>query len=308
MATEKFWKLGIIGWPLGYSLSPVMHRAALKAAGLQGDYQEYPIEPDLRDPGNYKKVTQWLSAARDEKSWDGVNVTMPYKSQAAVWCSLLEKNSADRFAKYTNAVNTIRFQEGSAWGYNTDGVGFLQPLQDRGLDRSGWRVLLLGAGGAAKAIATALTLEKKVRRLLIWSRGPGRAENLADRVNTLYYGAPDQTGFAEGIERFTPALIQEADCLVNATPVGMKEKEELLINTDWLRPGQIVYDIVYEPRRTPLITAALGRGCRVITGDEMLVAQGACSFKIWTGIDEVNGKSVREIMREALNERFAAGR
>ena len=305
----KTWKLGIIGWPLGYSLSPRMHRAVLKAAGLEGEYKEYTIEldPTDTDSGNYKKEAEWLSTVRDREKLDGLNVSMPCKPQVAAWC-LSKDISIDQFAQFMDAVNTIRFENRSAAGCNTDGVGFLQPLRDRGINLSAFRILLLGAGGSAKAIAITLALQREVRHLSIWNRHAERAKMLANRANIVYCDRQNNAGFAEAIQEITPSVIREIDFLVNATPVGMvgqgEVPQEIL---GQLHEGQIVYDIVYEPRETALIRAARARGCQVITGDEMLAAQGAASFKIWTGIDEVNRRSVLEIMRETLDKELRVG-
>lgn len=291
-------RLGIVGWPLGYSLSPGMHRAALESAGLKGEYREYPVPPD--------KLEGWLRS--DGVRLDGFNVTMPHKS--AVWSWLKARGDAaklDPFLLETglDAVNTVAMQEGVPVGYNTDGDGFLWPLTEppRGLTLSGWRAILLGSGGSAKAIGTALALKTKVHGLTIWNRpaGTGRAEELAQRLSRL-----------RGWDRFASASsdsgrlpVEESHLLVNATPMGMKGQGEVPEEiAGRLHRGTLVYDIVYEPRQTGLVRAARAAGCAVVTGEEMLAGQGAASFELWTGVPAAR---VLPVMKRALEENLGRG-
>lgn len=290
---QSFYKLGIVGWPLGYSLSPEMHRAALETAGLAGEYREYPVPPD--------KLVNWLES--EGARLDGFNVTMPHKS--AVWSWLKSRGGAARLDPFLletglDAVNTVAMQEGSPVGYSTDGEGFLRPLTEpsRRLTLAGWRVILLGSGGSAKAIATALALKTKAHALVIWNRpsGAGRAEDLARRLN----GLRGSETFASASSDSDRIPMEESHLLVNATPMGMKGQGEVPEGiAGRLHHGMLVYDIVYEPRETQLVRAARAAGCAVVTGEEMLAGQGAASFEIWTGVPAAR---VLPMMKRALEE------
>lgn len=287
---EKFWKLGIIGWPLGYSLSPRMHTAALKAAGLQGEYREYKVRPE--------EVADWLRA--EGAKLDGFNVTMPHKE--AVFRFLSSDGRIDPFAKMAGAVNTVTADRDGLIGHNTDGEGFWAPLRKHRPLLVKWKVLLLGAGGAAKAIATVLNLRGKAREMSIWSRRFESAQTLSEEVKEA-----GQKGSLpmEAVKDLGSFSVEKCDLIINATPSGMEGEANVpMAVTRRLRRGQIVYDIVYEPKETGLVLAARQAGCRVITGDEMLTAQGAVAFGIWTG---VKAERVLPVMKKALDEHFAAG-
>ena len=288
---KAYWKLGILGWPLGYSLSPLMHERALAAASLKGEYREYPVKPE--------ELWGWLEQV-PTLQLSGFNVTMPYKKSVFAWIvgqgnGRLGRPEAPDGA--IGAINTVVMEKGRPVGYNTDGEGFLRSLLEppRRLDLTGWHVLLLGAGGAAEAIAISLALQTKIGRLTLWNRHPDRAVVLAETVNKLRRA----DGFAQVIERLDSLPVGECQLLVNATPVGMDGPNERLVDSKQLKQGQWVYDLVYEPRETVLIRTARERGCRVITGDEMLAGQGAAAFELWTGV-----KGMLPVMREVLDEYF----
>ena len=300
---SKIWKLGIIGWPLGYSLSPLMHNAALRAAGLKGDkYREFPIQP--KPAGDYGPVADWLNERLRLQDMDGVNVTMPYKPHVAAWCrSTQGAQIDDLFTKIMDAVNTVVFRGPTALGYNTDGGGFLEPLVERRFDPEGRRVVLLGAGGAASAIAVALALLDA--EIFILNRHCERAELLSRRMTAAFETIGNRTSEeAIHVVKDVDSLpLDNCDLLVNATPMGMAGEEEVSSKVlNRLHKGQTVYDIVYEPRETRLIREARKRGCTVITGDEMLAAQGAAAFEIWTGVPAAK---VLPAMKKALDEHFA---
>ncbi|MDO8730642.1 MAG: shikimate dehydrogenase [Candidatus Omnitrophota bacterium] len=280
-------KLGIIGWPLGYSLSPLMHNAALKAAGLQGEYKEYKVKPE--------ELERWL--AEEAPELDGFNVTMPHKT--AVWEHI---NKHGKFGppfpelvRDIGAVNTVRVEEGRFFGYNTDGPGFMAPFGRSGSFKRK-EVLLLGAGGAARAIAVYLASAEQVGSLSIWNRNPERAEELAARVNGLRLSCK-----AAVVKDIVKAPVERMALVINATPTGMNKHEESPLECGRLGPGQVVYDIVYDPRETRLIAGARKQGCRVIRGDEMLAGQGAVAFEIWTNIPSAK---VLPVMEKALDEHF----
>lgn len=267
-----------------------MHVAALKAAGLQGEYKEYKVKPE--------DLERWMET--EAPKLDGFNVTMPHKT--AVWEHI---NKHGKFgppfpelARDIGAVNTVCSEKnGQLSGYNTDGPGFMAPFGRSGsLKRKG--VLLLGAGGAARAIAVYLASAEQVGSLSIWNRNSERAEELAARVNGLRLSCK-----AAVVKDLVKAPVERMALVINATPTGMNKHEESPLECGRLGAGQVVYDIVYDPRETRLIAGARKQGCRVIRGDEMLAGQGAVAFEIWT---KVPAAKVLPAMEKALDEHFAA--
>ena len=281
-------KLGIIGWPLGYSLSPLMHTAALKVAGLEGEYKEYLVKPE--------DLERWLET--EAPKLDGFNVTMPHKEAVFRW--LASRGRIDPSAQLAGAINTVAVKQGAFSGHNSDGDGFWSPLKKHTtLLLVKWRVLLLGAGGAARAIATVLSLRGVAREIAVWSRTFQSAERLVEETKKARGDVP-----ASAVKDLSSIPVEKFDLIINATPSGMQGEGDLPLSvTGHLRCGQVVYDIVYEPKETGLIRAARNAGCKVITGDEMLAAQGAAAFEIWT---KVPAAKVLPAMKKALDEHFAA--
>ena len=278
-----------MGWPLGYSLSPLMHSYALRSAGLEGEYKEYKVEPD--------GLTKWLRT--EALTLDGFNVTMPHKS--AMWDWLSEPNGIHGEltgkAYILGAVNTVVVREGRMFGHNTDGAGFLSAFHNAGRELKGSRVVLLGSGGAAKAIAFAL-LESGISQLTIWNRKEhlDRADALAERINSIQ----GENDFAQTTSDLEQLPVAECQMLVNATPMGMKRHEQVPETVVKRIHGvQTIYDIVYEPRETALIQAARRVGAKAITGDVMLAGQGAAAFELWTG-----SRWMQPVMHLALDEHF----
>ena len=291
--TKHYWKLGILGYPLGYSLSPLMHQRALAHAKLRGEYKEYPVAAD--------DLWDWLSRV-GEMGLDGFNVTMPYKKSVFAWVVGEGRGRLGRVEAHDaqiGAINTVVLEDGHPIGYNTDGIGFLRSLAEppHKIDLGGRSVLLLGAGGAAQAIAATLAMATKTGRMTIWSRTPSHAESLARLVN----GIRSEKPLAQAAGDLSLVQVERYDLVVNATPVGMKSHPGTLLDASRLRAGQLVYDLVYEPRETELIRSARERGCVTVTGDCMLAGQGAAAFELWTGV-----KGMLPIMREALDEFFSA--
>jgi shikimate dehydrogenase len=298
-------RTGLLGWPLGHSVSPAMHNAAFQALGLDGRYDALPTPPD-----RLAEMVAGLAAA----GYRGVNVTIPHKQ--AVMPLLDELSPA---AHAIGAVNTVtvdpvngfrqqnaprplrawegddspapagasHFQPGisipgagaTLHGDNTDWLGFLHPLDTRGFDLAGKTALLLGAGGSARAVVYAL-LQRGLAHLAIWARNPTRAAALAHHALAL---APSLT-----IHQFTnsPFTIHHSlDLIVNTTPLGMWPHVDA---SPWpaglpMPRGALVYDLVYRPERTLFLQQAQAAGCAVQGGLEMLVVQGAAAFELWTG-------------------------
>jgi shikimate dehydrogenase len=246
--------VGVIGDPVGHSRSPAMHNAAFDALGLDWVYVAFPVP---RGAGAAAvRAVPMLGLA-------GLNVTMPHKADAAAACDDLAPEAAA-----LGAVNTVVDADGTLVGHSTDGDGFLRALDDDGVAIDGRRALVLGAGGAARAITHALG--RVGTRVTVAAR---RAE-AARRAAAL---APD--GVAAGLDDIA---VDRFDVIVNATPLGM-HGERPPFDTTKLRTGQFVLDTVY-PGETPLLLEARERGLRAAGGLGMLVHQGALSFSLWTGV------------------------
>jgi shikimate dehydrogenase len=271
--------VGILGYPVGHTLSPQMHNAAFAHLGL--DYIYLPFE--VR-PAGLERAVRGLAGL----NIIGVNVTVPHKERVIDYLDDLVDE-----ARELAAVNTIKLEGERLIGYNTDARGFVTSLKlGAGADPNGKRVLLLGAGGAAKAVAVSLVHEG-VAELIIANRSLPRAEKLVQRLRaqaagTEIYPVSLQAGELKG-------YVQQADIIINATPVGLKPQDEPLIDTGLLRRGQLIYDLVYNPPQTKLLAQARANGARTINGMEMLIYQGALTFEIWTG-----RKAPIEVMRAAV--------
>jgi len=256
---------GVMGFPVGHTLSPVMHNAAYEALGVHAVYLPFEVKPE--DLG---KATMCLRAL----GVSGVNVTIPHKSGVIEFLDDL-----DASAKQIGAVNTIVQRGGKLYGYNTDGPGFLLSLRKDGhFEPAGKKAVILGAGGAASAVAMALA-GAGIRRLVVVNRNKNRAEILAKRVQRHFDREVLPVGLDES--RALYWLIRESDLLVNATSVGLTGKERPAINPNALHPKLMVHDLIY--RETPLLKMAKRKGLKTLDGLGMLVSQGAKSFEIFTG-------------------------
>ena len=259
----------VIGWPLGHTLSPVMHQAALDELGLDAAYTALPTPPGT-ETDRFEDVRTGNLA--------GLNVTIPHKLAAF--------RAMDRLtpaAQRTGAVNTVIRDGPRLLGDNTDPHGFIQALrQFGGFDPAGASVVVLGAGGAARAAVIAL-IDSRACRILVANRTQSRAHQLANDLQASD-GAPIHS-CALTDTRLRQDLAA-AQLLVNTTSVGMSggpAPAASPIPTDCLHPNLFVYDIVYRPAVTPLLAAARQRGAPTLGGLEMLVMQGAASLEQWTG-------------------------
>lgn len=266
MVTERY---GIFGDPVGHTLSPPMQEAAFRALSMDAVYLPFRVPRP--------RLAAALAGAR-AAGFRGLNLTLPLKEAA------LRLVRPTPTARRMGAVNAVDLRRNL--GHNTDGEGALRALLRSGVEPRGRRVLLLGAGGSARAIAHALAERGAV--VTVANRTPGRARALAREVRG---GAVPIRALAREVPR--------ADIVVNATPVGMEGG--CLVQGSWLRPGQTVFDIVYSPRETELLRRAHRRGARVLGGLEMLVEQGAASLKFWTGREPPVG-----VMRRAVLGRLSS--
>jgi len=248
----------IIGWPVEHSLSPAMHNAAFRAAGLDWVYVPLPVEPD--DVGAAVAGIRALGIA-------GANVTMPHK-RAVI--EHLDEVSGE--AGRIGAVNVIVRAGERLIGANTDGAGFLRFLRrTAGVDPAGSRALLLGSGGAARGVGVALA--DAGASVLVAARDPVRGGEVANAIGPHAAVVP----FDDARE-----ALADADLVVNATPVG-QEDGSTPVDTDGIAARHLVIDLVYSPPSTPLLDVARARGARAYNGLGMLVEQAALAFELWTG-------------------------
>lgn len=272
--------VGVIGDPVAHSRSPQMHNAAFAKAGLDYVYVPFHVRPD-----------DLAAAIAGFKAINvvGINVTLPHKQAVIPFLT-----SISREAELIGAVNTLTFVDGNIHGNNTDAPGVLQALDEDGNTSGtpvGEKVVVLGAGGAARAVVVALAL-RGVAAITIANRTVEKAVSLATEMGQKTGVSMQGMGLTD--ERL-PLSIRESKLLVNTATISMDVTHPLLISADWLQPNTIVYDIVYTPPVTPLMQAATERGCQTLGGIGMLVHQGAIAFEKWTGV-----APCIETMRQAL--------
>ncbi len=265
--------LGLTGHPVEHSISPAIQEAALAAAGLPGVYLPFDVEISSLET---------LLHSADRLRLRGFNVTLPHKEAVA---DLMDELDGD--AEALGAVNTVILENGWAKGHNTDVFGFRLSLRSLGLRLGERKALVLGAGGAARAVVHVLLREGA--EVQVANRTESRAEDLAD-------------AFDDEVEVASPDDLETEgpwDLLVNATPVGTSGQGGLIVPEAVLRRTKFAYDLVYTPEETPLLQAARRLGIRGTSGLEMLLQQAAKSFELWTGKDAPMG-AMRAAAREAL--------
>jgi shikimate dehydrogenase len=271
--------VGVIGDPIVHTRSPAMHNAAFGALGMDWVYVPFHV---------HSSYLAQAIAGFQALGVRGINATIPHK-EALV--SLMTTLSPE--AEFIGAVNTVLFEpDGRIFGDNTDAYGFVAAMEEAGIEPPhGGRAVILGAGGAARAVIAAL-VKIGVAEVVIANRTYTKAERLAAEVSR-------RTAIpAIGIPLDAEAMaIYLKDCplLVNTTSGGMDGKDPLNLNGDLFGPQCVVYDIIYTPPQTPLLKAAAAKGCRVLNGLGMLVHQGARAFQRWTGV-----VPPVEVMRTAL--------
>jgi len=268
---------GIIGDPIEHTVSPVMHNAAFKQMGLDYLYVPFRVKQ-----GELAKAIEGVRAL----NMRGLNVTIPHKVAVIQFLDEL-----DHLAEKIGAVNTIVNNDGVLTGYNTDGAGFLQALLESNIEPKGKNVVILGAGGAARALS--FFLADRGAHLVILNRSLELdwAKELASRISQIF---TTEVGALELNRGNLVGVIGKADILVNATSVGMTpDIDQTPVASDLLKPGLIVFDIVYNPIKTRLLRETEAAGARAISGVDMLVWQGALAFEKWTGV-----KAPVELMRK----------
>ena len=263
-STTKLYAL--IGDPVEHSLSPLMQNVAFQSLGLNCVYLALRVDS--------KELGQAIAGMKSLRI-PGFNVTVPHKVSIMRYLDEVDPQAAD-----IGAVNTVVNRGGELVGYNTDGAGALAALREEIADPAGKKVVLLGAGGAARALV--FYLAPIVRSLVIANRTESAAINLAEALHKQFKNASIRGAKLTG-EALRDEL-RDADILVNATSVGMHPNvDETLVDRDFLHSKMVVFDIVYNPLETRLLREAKAAKARAINGLKMLVYQGALSFEIWTG-------------------------
>lgn len=263
-------QLGVIGYPIAHSVSPAMHNAGFAHQKMNCYYGAFAVEPE------------GLQAAIDGVrglGLLGVNVTIPHKEKVAPFLDEVAPT-----ARQLGAVNTIVNRGGRLIGYNTDGWGFICSLEEAGVRPAGLQAVVLGAGGAARAIAVHLALAG-VRRITMSNRTPDRAEQLVAEVRPAVPADMPLSAVEAGSTEERDALLN-AGLVVNCTPLGMTGEHSLatpISDINLLPQAAVVYDTVYTPMETRLIREARLRGLRTVSGLGMLVHQGACAWEYWFG-------------------------
>lgn len=287
MLTGKTQIVGVIGWPVSHSISPPMHNAAFQSMGLDWCYIPLPVATE--NPGTIGEAVRGLPAL----GLRGANVTVPHKQAVMPHLDWLTPA-----AQAIGAVNTIRVEtDGQLSGDNTDARGFIADLRDHDVVLEGKRVVVLGAGGSARAVVFGLA-EAGCASVAILNRTAQKAHDLAMDIRTFFpfcrLSGHDPKDLA--------LMAGEADLIVNCTSLGMTPNVD---TTPWdegiaFRPDQVVYDLVYNPPHTPLLQKATADGAHGINGLGMLIWQGAIAFERWTG-----QMPPVDVMRAAVEEIFA---
>ncbi len=267
MVSGKTKLCGIIGDPVEHSMSPAMHNAAFRKLGL--DYLYLPFRVKREDLG---KAIEGMKALNIR----GLNVTIPHKVAVLRFLDKL-----DPLAEKIGAVNTIVNDNGVLIGHNTDAAGFLQALLKNGIEPQGKNVVILGAGGASRAVS--FILADRGANLVIINRllELDWAEELADSLSRTF---SREVAAMELNKKNLAGALEKTDILVNATSLGMSPNtDETPVTIDLLRPNLIVVDIVYNPIKTRLLREAEAAGAKTVSGVDMLIWQGAIAFEKWTG-------------------------
>ena len=265
-------RLGVIGQPVAHSLSPEMQNAALAESKLKMRYARFEIAP-----AELQAALEFLPRL----DFVGVNLTVPHKVAA-----LALVDEADENARKIGAINTIKVEQGRLRGFNTDGRGFSRAIREEfSVDLRDLRILVVGAGGAARAIALQCAKEN-CERLVIANRDVPKAHALCEQLREFFAG-PRVLG---PVPRLQAIALDEAalrlqianvDLVVNATPLGLGRADAMPIATRLLAPHLMIYDTVYSSAPTPFVSSALNAGARAANGLSMLVHQGALAFEIW---------------------------
>lgn len=273
---------GVIGNPVEHSLSPAIHNAAFQELGLNFVYLAFRVEA----------IGDAIKGLRALGNFRGASVTIPHKVAAVPFLDSVEPT-----ASHIGAINTIVAAGGVLTGYNTDATGALRALREGGVALNGRQVVMLGSGGAARAIAFALGAETGIDHLTILGIDEQERAVLVRDLRSKTGMAVQESLLDEGMLR---KVLPDTHVLIHCTPMGMSPKvHQTAVPAALLHPGLTVMDIVYNPRDTQLLKDAKVAGCRVIPGIEMFLYQAAAQFELWT-----NQAAPADVMRKVLGTRF----
>jgi shikimate dehydrogenase len=270
----------VIGNPVSHSLSPAIHNAAFEALDLDFVYVACPVED----------VKGALAGMRALKNFRGMSVTIPHKIEVMKYVD--EISPADR---KIGSINTVIHDQERLIGLGTDGAGALKALTDAGVDMAGKNVLMLGAGGAARAIAFTLALSTPLAELSLLDIAEAQVRGLQTDLE-----AGTAAVITGGVmsEKALAAAMEKADLIINCTPIGMHPKVDAsVVPPQLFRNGQVVFDVVYTPLETKLLADARARGLQGISGVEMFINQAALQFEQFTGVE-----APVEVMRRVVME------
>jgi shikimate dehydrogenase len=274
---------GVIGNPVEHSLSPAIHNAAFQKLGLNFVYLAFRVET----------IGDAIKGLRALGSFRGASVTIPHKVAAVPFLDSVEPT-----ARHIGAINTIVAADGTLTGYNTDATGALRALREGGVPLKGQRVVMLGSGGAARAIAFALGTEPGIEYLTILGIDEQERIDLAQDLRSKTGMTVEESLLDDGMLR---KVLPDTHVLIHCTPIGMSPKvHETSVPAPLLHAGLTVMDIVYNPRDTRLLKDAKVAGCRVIPGLEMFLHQASAQFELWT-----NQAAPTDVMRAVLESRFS---
>ena len=284
MVSTEIKNFGILGYPVGHSLSPQMYKAAFKAAGLENyNYILLPIQAG--------KLMLAVDGIKNLE-FRGVNVTIPHKTTISIYLDAIDAD-----ALVIGAVNTVVNVGGMLTGYNTDVSGFLMALAEANFLPEGCNAVMLGAGGAARAVLWGLC-KKRAECITIGARNPQKAQALAN--DFFQYGHVE--GFDWNSDEFKE-IIQTADILINTTPLGMYPLVDDMppVDLKLLPEGALVYDIIYNPIETKLLRTARELGYPTLDGLSMLLLQGQEAYRLYTGElpdMEIMTKTLKKILAQ----------
>lgn len=271
--------IGLIGNPIKHSKSPEMHNAMFEKLNLNYRYLAFEVEePQLKAAINGMKAL----------GIRGFNVTIPYKVKVMDFLDEISEQAME-----IGAVNTVVNQQGKLIGYNTDGEGYVRSLlEETGIDLNNKKILILGAGGAAKAIAYSIA-KYPIKKLTIYSRNISKG-------NLLFEALKQKTTVELIDDNQLKSLVEQSDIIINTTPVGMSPNIlDSLINPKWLNEQQVVSDIIYNPLETQLLKDAKSKQATIHTGLGMFIYQGLIAFEKWTEITP-DADQMRKIVMESL--------
>ena len=274
---------GVIGNPVEHSLSPAIHNAAFQKLGLNFVYLAFRVEA----------IGEAIKGLRALGNFRGASVTIPHKVAAVPFLESVEPT-----ARHIGAINTIVAEGGTLTGHNTDAIGALRALREGGAELKGRQVVMLGSGGAARAIAFALGTVTGIERLTLLGIDSQERTALARDLQSKTGMTVQESLLDEGALR---KILPDSHVLIHCTPMGMSPKvNETAVPAALLHTGLTVMDIVYNPRDTQLLKDAKARGCRTIPGLEMFLHQAAAQFELWT-----HHAAPADVMRAVLESRFS---